>query len=173
VGIALEDLALQSDRLQQLPDAFLPLRLRADAVDVKRLADDVPDGETRIERGVGVLEDHLDLAAQSEELGLAAAHEVLAPVQDAPRRRLLEPDDRPAEGRLAAAALPDQTEGSARPEREGDPLHRHDVPTLAREDSAPDRVELLEVLDLEDGPAVAAGNGRRARRAQLGFSRGK
>ena len=64
-GIAVEMLVAQADQRQQLGGAIgaLPRREPDEVVmDLQRLGDDVVDGHARIERGVGILEDDLDLA---------------------------------------------------------------------------------------------------------------
>jgi hypothetical protein len=65
VGIAVGVVRVEADHLQQLLDGGPPAALGGGvAVDVERLPDDVPHGHARVQRGVGVLEDDLDLASQ-------------------------------------------------------------------------------------------------------------
>ena len=62
---AVHVVGLQADRLEQLHDAvFHRLLRRRELVDGERLADDRADLQPRIERGVGILEDDLHVAAQ-------------------------------------------------------------------------------------------------------------
>ena len=62
--VALHLVGRQADALEQRGDALACApSLRADAVDEQRLGDEVADAHARIERGVGVLEDHLHVAA--------------------------------------------------------------------------------------------------------------
>ena len=63
VRITLRRVGRQSDMLQQPRDPLLGGSF-GDAVDVQRLRHRKADSQARIERGVGVLEDHLDLAPQ-------------------------------------------------------------------------------------------------------------
>ena len=67
----------------------------------------------RVQRGVGVLEDHLDLAAQRLELRRRQLREVLALEDDLAGGGLVEPGDQAARGRLAAAGLADEPKGPA------------------------------------------------------------
>ncbi len=60
-------LRLQSHERKQLPHAPRALGCR-DAVRLERLADDVAHGQARIERGHGVLEYDLDIAAHAKTL---------------------------------------------------------------------------------------------------------
>jgi hypothetical protein len=54
----------EPDDLEQLLDPALALRLRPDPVDLQRVADDRAHALPRVEGRIGVLEDHLHLAAQ-------------------------------------------------------------------------------------------------------------
>ena len=57
-------LGREPDALQQLLDLAAQLAPLASAVELQRVADDLADPLAGVERGVGVLEDHLHLAAQ-------------------------------------------------------------------------------------------------------------
>src|SRR5882724_2055189 len=87
---------------------------------IERVADDLPDTLARVERCVGVLEDHLDLAPDRFHLLAREADQLLAPVLDRARRRLEQLDDRAAEGGLATSRLADQPEGLTLAEGEAD-----------------------------------------------------
>ena len=65
VGVAVVVLGVQADRLEQLLDGpfALPVSLQQ-AVDRERLGDDRAHRLARVQRRVGVLEDHPDLAPQ-------------------------------------------------------------------------------------------------------------
>ena len=66
-------LRVQTDDLEQLLDAPLALRRRADAVELERLADDEADALARVERRVRVLEDHHHVPPQRAHLAAARA----------------------------------------------------------------------------------------------------
>jgi hypothetical protein len=102
VRIAVREVRVEADDLQQLLHA---LGLRAalrEVMHLERLADDVADGHARVERRVRVLEDHLHpaphaahlLATEGRELGAIELHRT--------RRRLVELEDRAAGRGLAA-----------------------------------------------------------------------
>src|SRR6266446_3535678 len=114
-----------------------------DAVIDQRLADDVADPEPRVERGVGVLKDDLELAPVGPHLMAAEAVDALALDADLARGRVEQFEDRLARGGLAAAALANQTQGLARGDVEGDAVDRVDLPDRALQQPLPDR----EVLD--------------------------
>ena len=63
VRVAAHLLRRQPDAAEQRGDAVLDLAAARDAVDDERLADELADRHARVERGVGVLEHHLDVAA--------------------------------------------------------------------------------------------------------------
>ena len=58
-------LRVEADDLEQVLHTPLPLGVRADPVHLERLGDDEADALARVEGCVGVLEDHLDLAAHA------------------------------------------------------------------------------------------------------------
>ncbi len=64
MGVALHIIGVEADRAHKLRNPILHLAALGDAVDDKGLTDDVLDGQPRVERAKGVLEDHAHLAAQ-------------------------------------------------------------------------------------------------------------
>ncbi len=89
-------------------------------MDGQRLGDDLLDGEARVERAEGVLEDDLHLAAgfaqgagaERGDLDAVKAHDSAGGFDEAQQHA--------AESALAAAGLADQAEGLARFDGEGD-----------------------------------------------------
>ena len=104
--------------------ALDPIRaqLRLHPLDEQGLVDDRRDLLARVERLVGVLEDHLHPAAQlaaaalALDLGAVEAHR--------PADRGLEPEQRPRQGRFATTRLADDAEDLAAPPLERDPVER-------------------------------------------------
>src|SRR5258707_11580275 len=94
-------------------------------VDDERLLEDGADLLARVERGVGILEDDLDGAAQRPAFGLRSALGGVA-AGDAQRAaaRLLDQRDQAGEGRLAATGLADDAERLAGLQGEGDAVDR-------------------------------------------------
>src|SRR5262249_60562601 len=84
-----------------------------DAVNAHRLGQRLADHPPRIERGVGVLEDDLELAAEEAEPLLAGGAHVLALEEDGAVIGLDEAKDGAPRPRLAAAALADEAQGVA------------------------------------------------------------
>src|SRR5208282_1930421 len=114
-----------------------------DTVIDQRLADDVADSEARVERGVGVLEHHLELAPVGPHLAARQRIDALAVDADLARGRVEQFEDRLARGRLAAPALADEAQSLARGDVEGDAVDRVDLPDGALQQALFDR----EMLD--------------------------
>ena len=109
--VAVDEVRVEADDLEQLLGAAPPRAPRPDAVDEQRLADDVADGHPRVQRGVRVLEDDLDLAPDLAKV--AAAHRrQLAPVErHGSLGRLQQLENAEARGRLARAGLAHEPDG--------------------------------------------------------------
>ena len=154
MGEAVRVLTVQADRRKQGEDFLAPLLLvRVELVYVERLADDVAHRHAGVERGVGVLEDYLHLAAVGQHVRLYLLLRVkdnLAAVYDFARGRLGQAEQGPARRRLAAAGLPDQAECLALLDEEAHVVHRLDEPAAARGEV------LLQVLHLKELLAVVA-----------------
>ena len=90
-----------------------------DAVDAQRPRDDLADPHLRIERGVGILEDHLHVAAGPAHLVGALPHQIRAAEDDLAAGRSVELQDGAAGRGLAAAALADEAQRLALVDVEG------------------------------------------------------
>ncbi len=99
--------------------------------------------QARVQRGIGVLEDDLQLAAPGPHLLAREAVDALAVDADLAGGRVDQLEDRLAGGRLAAAALADEPQGLALGDVEGDAVDRMDLPDGALQQPLLDR----EVLD--------------------------
>jgi hypothetical protein len=131
VRVLLGEARGQADPLHHLGHPAGDLRAGADLVDEERLGEGREDRHPRVEGGVGVLEDHLQVAPGGEEFRARGRGQV-APVQDhAAGGRGDQLQDRAGEGRLAAARLPDQPEHLPRADREGDAVDRPDRADVA------------------------------------------
>ena len=88
VRVAVGLLGPQADRGQHVRDACLDLGLVGDAMQAQRIGQRAAHGLARIERGVGVLEDHLHGAGQVlRSPALAAGHDLAVEHDAAARRR--------------------------------------------------------------------------------------
>lgn len=106
VRIALEVLHVQADLAHDLEDALLaPGGIGLGAVDEHGLLDGLGRSVARVKRGIGVLEDHLDVLADRLELLPGKLGDVLATVDDLPRGGLVQLHHAAAQRGLAAAGL--------------------------------------------------------------------
>ena len=148
VGVAVHRRGIEADALEERgrglqggPDIL--------AVGDRAVGDGPPDAHPRVQRTVGILEDHLDppprlpqgLARQAGHVDAAEAHP--SPV------RVLEPHEAPPHRGLARSALADDAQGLAAAEGERDVAHRRDRPGRP-EQAAAERVALGQTLDVED-----------------------
>ena len=167
----------RADAAQQLGDPIVALRAPADAVDDERLGDQRADAHARIERRIGVLEDHLRPAPHRLHLAPRQRAGRAAVDRDLPRPGH-EVEDRLAGRRLAGAALADEAERLAGLDVEGDVLTAEAAPP--RPNSPPRwRNETPSRRTVSDGLAGPRGSGRsgearrpvRARRGRRGAAR--
>ena len=119
-------------------------------VDLHRLGDDVADRHARVQRGVGVLEDHLQVAAHLAHLATVELRQVLALEDHLAGGRLVELQDGATGRGLAATGLAHQTERLTLLDVEGDAVDGLDRADLALEDDPLGQREVHhQVLDLE------------------------
>src|SRR5918995_5978605 len=155
VRIAAGGVPGEPDRLEELSYTGGEVSSSGEAMGPHRLADDPADAVARIERGEGVLEDDLHAAPEGTELAFAAVSDVLAVEDDAARGRLVEPQDRAPDRRLAASRLTHQSERLAAPDLERHVVDGLNVADVAiQEDPALDRKVDLEVLELDEIPVL-------------------
>src|SRR5919198_4768132 len=105
-----------------------------DAMNPDRLGDDLAVLHAGVQRAVRVLKDDLDAPPQSQQILALHLGDVDAVIDDPPGRRLFEPQNAAARRRLAAAALADQPQRLAAPDRKVDAVDRLDLADLAAGD---------------------------------------
>ncbi len=111
--------------MQQLQYPFILLLFAADhLLQPQRPANDLIHRLAGIQRGHGVLKDHLQLPAHREKLLISHFCKILAVVDHLSRRGLMQLQDRTAHRRLAAAGFSHQTEGPAPLDGKGNIIHR-------------------------------------------------
>ena len=125
--------------LQQLGDLRrAALGAASPAVDRERLGDDVADGHARVERRVGILEDHLHVRRRRRSSAPLSGRDVAALEADRARGRLDQAQYGAADGRLAAPALAHEAEGLAAAKLEARAVHgAHVAGPAAAEAAAP------------------------------------
>ena len=167
VGVLGQRSRRQADGAEQLLEPGLGLRLvGVEAVGAHPLDEQRLDRLPRVEAGHRVLEDHLHVLALAAQ-GLALeAGDVLALEQHRALGGSLEVEDRPAEGRLAAAGLAHEAVGLAAVDLQVDAVDGVDVADgLVEDDAALDREVHLQAayVDQDVGlarrPAAVLGEG--------------
>ncbi len=137
VRIAVDEALAEPHGLHQLANAIALPVARGEPERLDRLGDDLPDGHARVERRVGILEDHLHVLPRAAQLRAGQLRDVDVPEHHAPARRFHEPQHRAAERRLAASRLSDEPERFARLD-----LERHAVDRLDHAVAAEVEVDL-------------------------------
>ena len=120
------------------------------AVDQEALGDDVADGHARVQRGVGILEDDLHLAAQGLEFGGAQVEDILPVEEDRACRGRDQAQDGAGDGGLAAAGLAHQAEGLPLAHGEAHVVHGLHLGHHLLKDARADREVGLQVLYDQD-----------------------
>ena len=139
----------EADAFEQPAHAVALLLPARDAVDGERLADDRAGGHSRVERGVGVLENDLHVPPLPPQFVRREFEKVPAPERDLPAGRLDQAQDATAGGGLAAAAFADQAEGVLAAQGERDSVHGLDPALHAAEEALADGEVLFQALDSE------------------------
>src|SRR5215213_2132537 len=148
VRVAAGVLAAQANRLEQLVHPVEAFLLAVNqAVYVYTFGYNVAHDHARVQRGLGVLKDHLHLPIEDPALVARGLVDILAPEDNLAAGGLVEPDDYPPGRGFAAAGLADQPEGLPLVDAERDPVDRLEALPA-------DPEVLLEVLYLQERPAV-------------------
>ncbi len=125
---------LEFDHLHQFLDALREFFLAGDPpVDDERLRDYAGDGHSRIEGGIGVLEDDLHLFADHPESAFVQRDDVHSVEEYGSARGLYQPEDGSSGGRLAAARFADDAQGAAFPNIEAHVVDCMKVPSRGLE----------------------------------------
>ena len=174
MGVAIDEVRVQADDAQQLLDALLAGGAVAEAMDGQRLTDDVAHGHARVQRGVGVLEDHLHVTARLAHVGAAHLRQFAVGKLDGAGRRLFQLEDGAPGGGLATAALAHQAERLTLVDVEADAVDGLDVADRAAQHAAADGEVLLQVAYLDENGASGcvdrgSGRGQRARNRGRGY----
>ena len=104
---------VETDAPQQRAGALARLGARS-TVHEEAEGHRILDGQARVERGVGILEDQLHVAAQALHARRPGGPHILAGEDQGPRIRLDQSENQPGQCRFPAAGLADDTERLAR-----------------------------------------------------------
>ena len=151
---------VEPDTAQKLRHALGSLALApSDPEGLHSLGHHVADAHPRVEGAQGILKHDLDRPAVRAECGLREREEVYALEEDASGRRLDEPENGPADGRLPAARLADQGQRPAARDGEVHAVDRAHMADRALEDSCTDREPGAKAFHLQEGVAAALTHG--------------
>jgi len=139
---------VEADLLEERRDPPPDVRSRGQPMDLDPFGHRCADGHARVEAAVGVLEDDLHPATQPAERGPVEGEHVRALEQRVTARRLLQPQDRPADRGLPQPLSP--TGPGSRPGRLRTTRRRRRARVERRPEQAAGGVVLDEVADLEE-----------------------
>ena len=131
--VAVDVVGVQPHTFKQCLDFLAAFLRRPDVVNLQRLRDDTSNRHTRVQRRIGVLEDHLHFAAHLTQVFALERDQVGALEFDIAGSRAIKLQDRSPGSRFAATAFTHQAERLA-PEY----VEAHVVHGLDRADSALD-----------------------------------
>ena len=143
-------LRLQPHALQQPGDPLARRLPVQQAMHPQRLHNRIADRLARIERGVRILKNKLNIAPQGLQLAAGEGIDPLTVEGNGAALGLNQPQQRPAGGRLAAAGLPHQREGLSRPEIKTHLLHRMHFARHAIEQPAAHRETGHQIAHLQN-----------------------
>jgi hypothetical protein len=136
VRVAVVVLGVEPDQLEQLLYAAPDPAGHLDPLQPVRGSHDGADRVPGVERGVGVLEDHLDLAPYRAHLARPHMGDVVSVDHDLAAGRLVEPGQQAPGGGLAAPRFADQAEGLPLGHGQVDSVHGADRAHLVPEHHA-------------------------------------
>ena len=131
VGKRVREPPPHADQVQQPAHFFLPFPLCAHPVDLQGVPHDSAHAHHRVQRRQRVLKDDLHLPPQRAQFPAGERAHVPSLEIHPSRGGLVQSQDRAGEGRLAAAAFSDQSEGLVPVDLKRHPVHGpHHVPAL-------------------------------------------
>ena len=146
----------QADPRQEAGDPILELPPVGEAVHPQGLGDRIAHGDARVQGGVRVLEDDLQVAAELAQARPVEPEEVhrlrlrRRPVEGLSGGRLDQPQQGAPGRGLATARLPHERQGLAVPHREVESVHGLHLPDHAAEQPLPHREVLLEAAHVHE-----------------------
>ena len=143
-------LGAQTDGAEELFDARPSFSTAIELVDPQGLGDDLAHRHPRVERRVRILEDDLHITPNGPHLATRDRGDVVALEDDLPGGRLEQLDDRPAQRRLSAPGLTDNSERLPAPDGQVHPVHGPHLADGVLEETRLDRKVLHETLDAEE-----------------------
>src|SRR5690554_4360397 len=132
--IAVDVLRVKANQVKQVTNFFRALIFTpGQMVNVNRLTDNIANSHSRVQRGVGILKNHLHLPAVPEPQFSGSLGQISSLIYNRPGGRTIEADHGSADRGLTATAFPYQAEGFSGFNGEGNPVNRlHYSPPGAR-----------------------------------------
>src|SRR5262249_27125059 len=147
VRIALQHFACEANGFEQRTNFLDLLVLVSDTMDDQRFADDLTHRHARIERGIGILKDHLNVATEPEQLVARRMSNLFSFEKDFAFGGILQTHHSPAQGRLAATRFADEPQRLAFRDGKIDPVNGTHIADLGAEDTATNWVVFFQSLD--------------------------
>ena len=148
VGVTGGVFAVQANIAHQLQNPLLTFRsLVVHFMDIQRLTDDIRDGHTGVEGGIGILENHSGLLA--EFLNIALGNDLLTVIPDFTGSRLIQMQDGTANSGFTTTGLTNKTQCFTLMDGEGNTVHS--LQGLCFESTHTDIKILLQILDFQQG----------------------
>ena len=147
MGIAILMILLQAAGLHDAGDILIMLFLGHDAMFPNTFTNDLGDGQTGRQAGIGVLEDDLDIGTVLPQFGLAQTEDLGAVEVDFAIGLFLQAQDGLADGGLAAAGLADQTHGGTTLDLERDAVNGLHMADGLLKEAGLDGEILFQILD--------------------------
>jgi hypothetical protein len=118
MGVPGEHLPVKAYLIQDLPDPLLPFPETSRFMKTQGLFDRLSHGKTGIERGHGILKDHLEIPSHQAKASFFQAGHVLLFEEYLPRRRFEEMENATGHRRFPAPAFSYEAQSLASPDRE-------------------------------------------------------
>ncbi len=145
----------QPDLLQHLHGACMLLGAAACAQGLQRFGDDALDALARVERSVGVLEHHLEIAARLAQFGGGQPVQIAAQQMHRSRGGSVQGHDQARQRRFARARFAHDPQTAAAVHRKAHAIERLHLARGAKEMLTRQRVRTHQVLHLEQGSVFA------------------
>mmetsp|Transcript_22890 Transcript_22890/g.38351 ORF Transcript_22890/g.38351 Transcript_22890/m.38351 type:complete len:434 (+) Transcript_22890:3121-4422(+) len=146
---AAHEAARQLHPVKQHLDALTPLFAFEHAKVVHRLGHLIGQLHLGVQRGKGILKDHLHIDPRGAQIAITQRHDVLAVQHDRAFLRIHQAQDRPTRCGFAKAAFAHKAQGLALVDGKGQVLDRMNIGHKTAKEAALDRKARGETLDLQ------------------------
>ena len=148
MGIPPKDLLRKPHHIKDPFNVLLHRILRGNVVIQHRLGKDLKNMLPRIQRGIWILKHHLQLCADPAHLFFVQGRQISPVIKNTPAGGRLQPHKLPSDSGFPAARLAHQAKGLPLHNRKRNIIHRMDISHRMGDDTAPDRIIFLQVVNL-------------------------